>query len=91
VGSLKIVREVDVHVEIGNSVLLATATVFDPDWVAYVFDSYLIYRNMAGVFTALNVSDLWLFGGAFRQDSNPLAISGYIYGPKILKSNTLWV
>ena len=74
VSALEVVGEIDVHVEISNSVLLTTTAIFNSDWMTYVFDSYLIYRNMAGIFTALNVSNLWLCGRAFRQDSNPLVM-----------------
>jgi len=57
VRALEVVRQVHVHVEVGDRVLLALRAVLDAHRVVDVFDSDLVDRNLAGVGAALHVFD----------------------------------
>jgi hypothetical protein len=65
VGALEVVRQVDVHVEGGDGVLLAVAAVLDPHRVADVLDADLVDGDMPDVLAALHVGDVALGGCCF--------------------------
>ena len=56
--TLEIVRQVYVHVKVGNGVLLAIASVFHAYRVTDIFDTHLINGDLPGVLAVLNVSDI---------------------------------
>ena len=57
-GALEVVRQLHIHVELGDRVLLALAAIFHPNRVAYVLDAYLVDRDIAGIGAALDVHNL---------------------------------
>ena len=57
VRAFEIVRQVHVHVEIGDGVLLAAGTVADADRVTDILDPDLVDRNTARIGAALHVLD----------------------------------
>jgi hypothetical protein len=58
VRALEVVRQVHVHVEVGDGVLLAVAAVAHPHRVQDVLDPDLVDRDLARVLAALDVNHL---------------------------------
>ena len=55
VRALEVVGQGDVHVEVGDGVLLAGAAILDAHRVVDVLDPHLVDRDLPGVFPALDV------------------------------------
>lgn len=57
VRAFEVVRQVHVHVEVGDGVLFATGAIFDPHRVIDVFHPHAVDRDLARVGAALQVLD----------------------------------
>ena len=48
-------RQINVHIEVSDSVLFSTSAVLNSDWIFDVLDAYFINRNMTFVHTSLDI------------------------------------
>ena len=61
-GPLEVLWQADIHIEVGNGVLLLPGSILDDNRVTDILDPHLIDRDFPGIRTALYISHAVITG-----------------------------